>query len=397
MPSQTQICKWIIAGQNITPELLSMHPDNPDIGNLNRITYAYIAPAIIFVGIIGDILTVVTLTHPALRKSSIIYTYLTLLAMTDLLTQLSVVPMILWLLDVKACSLGSALFYAHIGFPLANALMGASVWIVVFLTLSQYMAVCRPFSYGLRSRKVCILLFALAYLFNFCIYAPWATKKQIHELDNYEAVNLCRWQVCDNHKQQWFVAYEWVRETISRVFPFFLVAFLNARILITYRNMKVDRLKRMANSQKRFVYEKTAPLTVLVADNKSNNVKFQIFRAVVNLLEFTKFALNFYFYCLINPDIRRICAHVIMCRKLSRPARVKGQPVTPLSQYTRSTKSTIRNGSSRRSSSRDDVREYRRNSSAKQRQVIQAEALIEKLTVIKEAENSETENGGERV
>uniref|UniRef100_A0A1I7X334 G_PROTEIN_RECEP_F1_2 domain-containing protein n=1 Tax=Heterorhabditis bacteriophora TaxID=37862 RepID=A0A1I7X334_HETBA len=113
-----------------------------------QITYAYIAPIIITCGIIGDVLTVITLTHPLLRKSSIIYTYLTLLAMTDL----------------------------------ANALMGASVWIVVFLTLSQYMAVCRPFAYGLRSRKICFMLFALAYIFNFFIYAPWAVKKEVHNL-----------------------------------------------------------------------------------------------------------------------------------------------------------------------------------------------------------------------
>lgn len=62
---------------------------------------------------------------------------------------------------------------------------------------------------------------------------------------------------------------------------------------------------------------------------------FQVIRAIVNLLEFTKFALNFYFYCLINPDIRQICMHVIQCQKLGKPARVKGQPVNPISVYTR--------------------------------------------------------------
>ena len=157
-----------------------------------QITYAYIAPLIITVGIVGDVLTVVTLTHPSLRKTSIIYTYLTLLAMTDLvsplssssfnptpfqLTHISVIPMVsswslplprgfskrrevgkrehfqvMWMLDIRACTAAASFFYAHVGFPLANALMGSSVWIVVFLTLSQFMAVCRPFAYGLRSR-----------------------------------------------------------------------------------------------------------------------------------------------------------------------------------------------------------------------------------------------------
>ena len=62
---------------------------------------------------------------------------------------------------------------------------------------------------------------------------------------------------------------------------------------------------------------------------------FKIFRAIVNILEFTKFALNFYFYCLINPNIRNICTSVVMCRKIARQPRVKGQPQTPISLYTR--------------------------------------------------------------
>ncbi|CAI5454860.1 unnamed protein product [Caenorhabditis angaria] len=407
--------------------------------SINRITYAYIAPFIIMVGIIGDILTVVTLTHPLLRKASIIYTYLTLLAMTDLLTQLSVLPMILWLLNVRVCSKASAFYYAHIGFPLANALMGASVWIVVFLTLSQYMAVCKPFAYGLRSRKICFILFALAYVFNFLIYAPWAAKKHVTDMSEFVPVRLhndiCPYVVCDLAVEPfWFSYYVIPRELLSRVFPFLIVAFLNTRILITYRKTKRDRMERLANSQKRFMYEKSekeekrlfmllfgiviiffvctipaAPLTYLVEDSKSFIVSFQVFRAVVNILEFTKFALNFYFYCLINPDIRGICAHVIMCRKITRPPRVKGQPTTPISMYTRSTKnSTIRDnhkGSEKRrigdeSNQRDSVKRLddSRNNSLKSgrdntRKGVAADSLIEKLTVIKENESVTSETG----
>jgi hypothetical protein len=78
-----------------------------------------------------------------------------------------------------------------------------------------------------------------------------------------------------------------------------------------------------------------APLTIFVADYRSQNLTFQIIRAIVNLLEFTKFALNFYFYCLINPDIRRICMHMIQCQKMGKQARIKGKPVDPISVYTR--------------------------------------------------------------
>lgn len=41
-------------------------------------------------------------------------------------------------------------------------------------------------------------------------------------------------------------------------------------------------------------------------------------------MEFTKFALNFYFYCLINPDIRRVCIVLARCEKISRQPRIKG-------------------------------------------------------------------------
>jgi len=82
-----------------------------------------------------------------------------------------------------------------------------------------------------------------------------------------------------------------------------------------------------------------APLTIFVADKRSQNLSFQIFRAVTNLLEFTKFALNFYFYCLINPDIRRICLSIMRCDELGKPPRVKGQPVNPISVYTKTTNS----------------------------------------------------------
>ncbi|PIO68381.1 hypothetical protein TELCIR_09835 [Teladorsagia circumcincta] len=69
--------------------------------------------------------------------------------------------------------------------------------------------------------------------------------------------DLCPFLVCDTRRAQWFTIYEAIRELISRVFPFFLVAYMNARILVTYRNTKKDRMQRMSVSQKRFLFEKS--------------------------------------------------------------------------------------------------------------------------------------------
>uniref|UniRef100_A0A0R3RJR6 G_PROTEIN_RECEP_F1_2 domain-containing protein n=1 Tax=Elaeophora elaphi TaxID=1147741 RepID=A0A0R3RJR6_9BILA len=325
---------------------------------VNRITYGYIAPVIISFGIIGDIMTVATLTRSLFKRSSIIYTYLILLAITDLSTLLSVIPMILWLLDCRLCSYPSALYYAHIGFPLVNAFMGTSVWIVVFLTMSQYMAVCHPFHHRyLRTRKMCVLLVIISYVMNFCIYAPWAVKKVLYEVP--PEIASCRFVVCDRRIEMWYKVYEWCRETISRLLPFVLVAYFNSKILITYRSTKKERFQRLASNQQKISTKSgqeekqlftllfsiiiiffictipAAPLTIFVSDKRSFNVSFQIIRAIINVMEFTKFALNFYFYCLINPNIRLICFHMIRCRPMKNPPRILGQSMNPVSQYTK--------------------------------------------------------------
>ncbi|CEF61310.1 G protein-coupled receptor, rhodopsin-like family and GPCR, rhodopsin-like, 7TM domain-containing protein [Strongyloides ratti] len=339
-----------------------------EVSLLNKITYAYIAPIIITFGIVGDFLTVVSLTHPLLRKASIVYTYLTLLAMTDLLSLFSVIPMILYFLNIRFCSQIAALYYAHIGFPLVNALMGASVWIVVCLTLSQYMAVCHPFYHGvLRKRKCCYWMFAGIYIFSFSINALWAVKKNVHIVP--DGLTECTYNVCDGSIQDstWFKIYEWIRELVTRGCPFLIIAYCNAKILTTYRKTKKERLRSLTSPhQNKNIHEKSeqeekrlflllftiviifmictipaAPLTIFVSDARQSELGFQIFRAITNLLEFTKFALNFYFYCLINPEIRIICYHIVCCKKLNKQAMVKGQPVT---FYSRN-KKNIKHGS----------------------------------------------------
>ena len=49
-----------------------------------NISHSLVAPVIIAIGIVGDLLTVATLSHPILRRSSRVYQQLTILAITDL-------------------------------------------------------------------------------------------------------------------------------------------------------------------------------------------------------------------------------------------------------------------------------------------------------------------------
>uniref|UniRef100_A0A915P5S7 G-protein coupled receptors family 1 profile domain-containing protein n=1 Tax=Meloidogyne floridensis TaxID=298350 RepID=A0A915P5S7_9BILA len=152
-----EICKImmesseLVIKQNVLQNNSKIHEaDHVHVSKLNFITYMIIAPIIIAISIIGDLLTIITLNHPTMKRKKDIYIFLSFLALTDLVTfstsfaQLSVIPPILWILDFRHCSQLAAFYYAHIAFPLSNALMGASVWVVILMTLYQFKAVCYP-------------------------------------------------------------------------------------------------------------------------------------------------------------------------------------------------------------------------------------------------------------
>jgi hypothetical protein len=97
-------------------------PDEALIKNINYYAYTHLTPALVCVGCIGDLLTIYILSQPVrrqfkininkfnphkpcflqiLRSASVIYMYLTHLAVTDLFTLLSVLPMTFYMCDIR--------------------------------------------------------------------------------------------------------------------------------------------------------------------------------------------------------------------------------------------------------------------------------------------------------
>ncbi len=63
---------------------------------------------------------------------------------------------------------------------------------------------------------------------------PWARKKYVTRLP--DGILHCPYIICDRPTmEEWFRVYEWVREFLTRVLPFILITYFNAKILITYR------------------------------------------------------------------------------------------------------------------------------------------------------------------
>lgn len=138
----------------------------------------------------------------------------------------------------------------------------------------------------------------------------------------------------------WFEPYQWTRETISRFIPFFLIVYFNLRILFAYHASKSHRLSVLSQSCQAVIQQQknereerrlwllllaimltfvvctlpAATLTIFVSDKKETNFGFQIIRSMSNILEFTKFALNFYLYCMINVNIRKLFVARILCK-----------------------------------------------------------------------------------
>lgn len=181
-------------------------------------------------------------------------------------------------------------------------------------------------------------------MLSFALYVPWAWRKSVRYVaDLHWTFESCAYEACDNHNvvdSFWYKTYQWAREMISRLIPFLLIAYFNLRMLYVYRRTRAQRMSVVSlREQKMTLRQKTereqrrlwallfgimtlffvctipaAPFTIMVSDRLEHNLTFQTVRAITNVLEFTKFALNFYLYCMINPDIRRLCLKRLTCQ-----------------------------------------------------------------------------------
>ena len=83
------------------------------------LAYGYVSPGIIAMGIVGDIMSLRVLSHSYLARGAI-FRFLYYLAFSDLLSFLSVMPMLLFMIGVRSCGYLAAFYYARLGLPLAK-------------------------------------------------------------------------------------------------------------------------------------------------------------------------------------------------------------------------------------------------------------------------------------
>ncbi|KAI6209618.1 putative G-protein coupled receptor [Aphelenchoides besseyi] len=293
---------------------------------LQIVAYCYILPVICVLGIVGNVMNIITLASRRLRAVS--YMYLRGLATADLLCMLFVLAfatceVLNYLGFALAESWWFGFYQAHFMLSLINWALSTANAQVVALSLERYVSVVFPMHFRqwnspTRARRAIFIAYIIPALF----YLPYAfnryevaTKERdgriVYFAADSEASKTVAWQI-----------YKWTREAILRFAPIIILSILNLQIMSAFRRRQkmFARLTNRDQSQSRdetllyllgaivgafFICNIGAAVNLLLINEQiKQRFDYQIFRAVANLLEITNHAAQFYIFCACSSDYR---------------------------------------------------------------------------------------------
>ncbi|XP_042218082.1 probable G-protein coupled receptor B0563.6 [Homarus americanus] len=313
--------------------------EDPRVEEARYVAYGIIAPIIISVGLVGNLLTIIILRLPQFR--GVTYTYFLALAISDFLS-LTISISLLHHLLVEATPLYStAVWWSYCEILFDNIPLSTSVVIVACIAIDRFFSVCRPTDF----KRIHTSRYARAGILGSVILAVviWLPVCALKEPKLYNECetssfvppdNRTWWVACmkiDIRNSFYFIAYQWIRQTIVTFVPIIVLTVSNTLIVkefIRLRKRK-DQMSGSDQLQDNPVTESrrrndqhlvsllmavmisffitqvpSGVLGALYTDNLAGHLKFEIFRAVANNLELLNHALNFYLYVLCSKPIR---------------------------------------------------------------------------------------------
>ncbi|CAM1324283.1 Uncharacterised protein g8630 [Pycnogonum litorale] len=333
--------------ENLT-NLTSTHAfrsvESCNVDCMKAYAYRMIAPIVIGVGILGNILNLIVLTRPNLK--GVTYIYLQWLSISDLLALVFAIPLIARITGVHLKSYYFAIYHAYFELALLNLFLSTSVFIVICVTVDRFFSICLPTKYKdihtpKRSRIAVILSFVSAIL----LYIPIVFRKEIIPLNNNSSTPQYTVQdkanVVNNEAYRTYIL---IRECVCRFCPLIILAVLNASIIICFRRVVKKRERMFSGSisntrsakkeNKRFQEERRLVILLIgvvvlflccitpsavnmlfISDDLETNFTYQVFRAAANILEFVNSSLNFFVYCLCSSEIRNTLFNLLGCKK----------------------------------------------------------------------------------
>ncbi|KAL3104178.1 hypothetical protein niasHS_002205 [Heterodera schachtii] len=300
-----------------------------DIKTIKLVAYCYILPVVCVLGIIGNLMNVITLASPRLRAVS--YMYLRALAIADLLCMCFVLLFATFevLKEVAGVPIDRqpmfGFYQAHMMLSFINWTLSTGVLIVVALSLERYMSVVFPLHFRTwNSPQRAMKAIIVAYLVPAFFYIPYGIGRysvKRNELANGDVLyypddsavsKTMGWQI-----------YKWTREGLLRFLPIVILFVLNSQIMVAFRRRQ-RMFNRLRNRDQTtiarddtllyilggiaamfFVCNIPAAINLLfINETVKKRFDYQVFRAMANLLEITNHAAQFYIFCVCSSDYR---------------------------------------------------------------------------------------------
>ncbi|CRL04608.1 CLUMA_CG017676, isoform A [Clunio marinus] len=325
-------CSKVWGSNFSSPYIPKSEPfEDPRTENLRKLSYGVILPIICTLGILGNVLNLIVLTRRNMRGTA--YIYMRGYSASALLAIIFAIPFGIRLLfhhdGGRWQHLGEAFYTAHFELFLGNACLGVGVLMLLVLTIERYVSVCHPSHMrpALGPPRVTVILLPIL---TFVIYLPSLFRYEVVKCVLFADGSITYYKRDNTEFLQtiFYSVYKVILEIVFKLAPTLLIASLNIRIMIVYRQT-CNKRRRMTLSHtkdddsRKFAEERrlmfllgstsllflvcVSPMAILHVTLSAENLSsysYQVFRALANLLELLNYSMTFYIYCLFSEDFR---------------------------------------------------------------------------------------------
>ena len=304
--------------------------------------FKIIIPMICSVGIVGNLLNLVVLTRrrmlSSMQRLERCATYgLTSLAMSDMMLCIVVLPHTF--ITARASMDNSprvifSIYYRVYGIALINLFMMVSNWLTVVIAINRFLVVMYPIHarHFLSSCKTLASILTVA-LLSVTLSSPYFMHLHVAPCATPDGASLQELKSSFPGIQQELRMYiRWIWPILAVFIPLFILALCNACLIrelnraSLYRRNSCRRTKVKDTSHKVTLTLVIIVLMVFLLVSPSEILKYinpykswgrvgHMVASVTNVLQATNFAVNFFLYCVVNPNFRRTISDTFLhCR-----------------------------------------------------------------------------------
>lgn len=298
-----------------------------------------VAIIVIFLGVIGNFLTLIVLTRPTMHSST--NTFLTGLAVWDIMVLFSTLFLIT-LPELSEAYKGTVLPYVVVyEYPVALISQTSTVWITVSFTVERYIAVCHP----LRAARMCtpararIVIIAVSFAslaFNVCRWFEWKLVEDTKQTHGNQTVSVMAFVNTDFGMSETFkmVYYLYFYPFVMLIVPLSLLAILNTFLVHAVKRSRQQQITMNVRQSREnnvtlmlvgvvvvFMICQVPALVYNIAysinENIEKNFGWRVLSSMRNFLVTFNSAINFILYCAFGQKFRCIFIRTF-CRRCLR-------------------------------------------------------------------------------